>query len=606
MENEYVRYTVVKCFLLIVILLIGGRLFFLQIVNDEYKSRADNNALRYIVQHPPRGEVYDRNGVFLVRSKDSYDFMVVPRDVEPFDTALIVDALGVTREQFDREFRRASNYSRRQPSVMFKQLAKEVKLKYDEIQVPGFYMQYRTARDYPSKMAGNLLGYVSEVGPATIKRDSYYKSGDYIGMSGIEQAYENELRGKKGIKVEMVDVWGMPQGSYKNGELDSAAVMGNSIVTTIDGELQQFAEELLEGKVGSVVAIEPSTGEILVMASSPSYDPDLLVGRDRGNNYMDLLNDKRRPLFNRAVMAFYPPGSTFKVVNGLIGMQLGVAKATDVHSCYGSYPIGRGVGCHSHSPNLDMAQATANSCNAYFCYVYRDILDKGPRGNVKENYELWREMVQKFGFGNKLGSDFNGELSGILRDRAYFDRVYGGWWNSLTLISMSIGQGELGVTLLQMANLSAIVANRGYYYTPHVVKEVIGKDSIDSRFKEKHFTGVDTKYFDPIVEGMYGAVHEAGGTARVADVAGLEICGKTGTAQNPQGADHSTFMCFAPRDNPKISVSVYIEHGRFGGTSAAPIASLLVEKYLTDTVTRPELVKRMKDMTINYPMYDKK
>ncbi len=597
------RYNVIKVLLVAIFVVMGVRLFDLQILSDDLKQRADGNALRHVVQYPPRGEVYDRNGEFLVRSREAYDILVVPRDVEPFDTAALASTIGVTPEELKKAMLKARRYSLRQPSIIFKEFPKEVKLKLDEKPVKGFYTQFRTMRTYPSKMAGNLLGYVGKVPERILKSDKYYQKDDNIGMSGIEQAYETDLRGEKGLKVQMVDVFGVPQGSYHDGRDDIKAVPGKYIVSTIDGELQALAEELLEGKVGSVVAIEPATGEILVMASSPSYDPDLLVGPQRGNNYMKMLYDKRKPLFNRAVMAYYPPGSTFKVINGLLGMQYGVVKPSDTYVCHGRYPIGRGVGCHNHTPVLDMAGATQHSCNAYFCYVYRDILDNGPKGNLRDNYEYWRKGVESFGFGRKLNSDFMGELGGIVRTADYFDRVYRKSWNSLTLISMSIGQGELGVTPLQMANLAATVANRGFYYIPHVIKEIEGQDSIDRRFYEKHMTVVDPKHFDCIVEGMYNGVHQPGGTGQVANVPGLAICGKTGTAQNPQGADHSTFMSFAPRNNPKIAVSVYIEHGRFGATAAAPIASLLIEKYLTDTITRPYLVDRVENMVINYPMY---
>lgn len=603
MEKEYIRFNVLRIALFVVIAIIGVRLFYLQVIDSDLKSQANNNALRDQVQHPPRGEVYDRNGEFLVQSKESYDLVVIPRDVEPFDTTLFADIIGVTKELFIKELRKASAFSRRQPSVLFKQLPKEVKLKLDEKRIKGFYTQYRTVRTYPCKLAGNLLGYVSEVNDKIIRRNPYYKMGDYIGMSGIEQAYEEYLRGKKGIKIEMVDAHGVPQGSFRNGELDTMAQRGQSIISTLDADLQLFAEELLVGKIGSVVAIEPATGEILVMASSPSYDPDLLVGRQRGNNYMAMLRDVRKPLFNRAVMASYPPGSIFKVVNGLIGMQFGTASATDLHSCYGGYPIGRGVKCHNHIPTLDMASATQNSCNAYFCYVLRDILDKGGRGSFRNNYNAWRDAVLSFGIGVKLGSDFLDELSGNVPTSEFYDKRYRGSWNSLTVISLAIGQGEMGITPLQMANLAAIVANRGYYYIPHVVKSIEGVDSIDRRFYERHTTAVEARHFDPIVEGMYKAVHEAGGTAQRIRVDGLEMCGKTGTAENPRGADNSTYISFAPKNNPKIAIAVYIEHGRFGASAAAPIASLLVEKYLTDTVKRPDLVQRMKELQINYPMY---
>lgn len=591
---------------LVVAAIIIVRLFYLQILDPQYKAVANSNALRYQVQFPPRGEVYDRNGEFLVQSKESYDLVMIPRDVEPFDTVLFAQTLGVSRDELVREMRKAASFSRRSPSVIFKQLPKEVKLRLDERMVKGFTTQYRTVRTYPRKLAGNLLGYVGEVNARIIERDPYYRMGDYIGMSGIERAYERELRGVKGIKIEMVDAFGVPKGSYNNGAMDTMAQPGMAIVATLDARLQQLAEELMVGKIGSVVAIEPATGEILVMASSPSYDPDLLVGRQRGNNYMKMVYDKTKPLFNRAVMSSYPPGSIFKVVNGLLGMQFGVAKYTDLHSCHMGYTVGRGVACHAHGSPLNMVDATQTSCNAYFCYVLRDILDRGGRKNIGANFDEWREGVMSFGFGRKLGSDFEDELRGNVPSSEFYDKRYRGSWNSLTVISLSIGQGEMGVTPLQMANLAATLANRGYYYIPHVVKSINGADSIDSRFRERQYTVVQAQHFDPIVEGMYRAVNVPGGTAGVARVDGLDICGKTGTAQNPQGADHSVFICFAPRDNPKIAVAVFVEHGRWGAAAAAPIASLLVEKYLTDTVKRADLVTRMKDMAISYPMYHNK
>ncbi|MEG0815338.1 MAG: penicillin-binding transpeptidase domain-containing protein [Mucinivorans sp.] len=606
MDKGYLKYNYLKIMLFAVGAIFCGRLLYLQVFNSDLKTRADGNALRYQVQHPPRGEVYDRRGEFLVQSKESYDLVVIPRDVEPFDTVRFAEILGVTKDLLVGELNKASAYSRRSPSVIFKQLSQDVKLKLDEKRVAGFYAQYRTVRTYPRKLAGNLLGYVGEVNDRIIRNDPYYKMGDYIGMSGIEQAYEEVLRGKKGVKIEMVDTHGVPQGSYLNGKNDTLAQPGHAIVATIDARLQALAEELMRGKIGSVVAIEPATGEILVMASSPSYDPDLLVGRERGNNYMNMVRDVRHPIFNRAVMARYPPGSTFKVVNGLLGMQFGVAHETDIHSCYGGYPYGRGVGCHAHNPNLDMSAAVQNSCNAYFCYVFRDILERSGQGSLKLNYDKWREGVLSFGFGRKLDSDFQGELKGNVPSSNFYNKTYRGQWNALTVISLSIGQGELGCTPLQMANLAATVANRGYYYIPHVVKKIEGRDSIDARFYKKNYTVVDPKYFTPIVDGMYRAVHEGGGTAQGARIDGFDVCGKTGTAQNGQGANHSTFMCFAPRDNPRIAVSVYVEHGGYGASMAVPIASMIVEEYLTDTIKREDLRKRIGETEIYYPMYREK
>lgn len=607
MSSGYSKERVLQIVLLLVAVVIVCRLFYLQVVDSDYKSSARNNAMRHMVQYPPRGEVYDRNGEFLVQSIEVYDLMVIPRDTEDFDTLYLARNLGVTVEDVRKELVKARAYSRSKPSVIFKQLSKETKLKLDERNIPGFYTQYRTSRSYPRKIAGNLLGYISEVDPAGIARDPYYRMGDYIGKSGIERSYEEVLRGVKGVKIELVDALGVPKGSYMDGQFDTLPVPGKAITCTIDAELQAFAEQLMEGKVGSVVAIEPATGEILVMASAPSYDPDKLVGREVGNNYMELMRNPRRPAVNRAVQSKYPPGSTFKIVNGLIGLQEGVARLTDLHPCHGGYPIGRGVKCHNHPSPINMVQATAMSCNAYFCYVFRDIVDNPKNGGIRKGgFDVWREYVLSFGFGRTLDSDFKDETGGSVPSSATYNNMYRGSWNSLTVVSLSIGQGELGVTPLQLANMGATIANRGHYFTPHVVKAIQGEESIDPRFKEKHFTKVDPGHFNGIVQGMYEAVHEAGGTSRIAYIPGLDVCGKTGTAQNPSGADHSTFLCFAPRDNPKIVVSVYVEHGRFGATTAAPIASLLVEKYLTDTVKRADLVKRMIEYPIAYPMYDRR
>ncbi len=599
------RYRIMVSVLILTALVLLSGLFYIQVVDSNYLVLARNNTLRNQVQFPPRGEVYDRNGEFLVQSRDSYDLMVIPRDVEPFDTLALSNLLDVSPERLKKEFKKASRYSKRKPSTLFKQLPKEVKLMLDEKRLKGFYTVYRTVRTYPRQIAGNLLGYVGEVSQRQIDNDKYYKSGDYAGMSGLEQAYENELRGHKGVAVEMVDAFGLPQGSYSGGAYDTLAIPGKAIVSTLDASLQELAEELMVGKIGSCVAIEPSTGEILVMANSPSYNPDLLIGRQRGNNYAKMANDNTRPLFNRAVKSRYPPGSTFKIVNGLIGLQEGVNAFSDKYPCHGRYPFGRGVKCHGHWSPIDMIGATQTSCNAYFCYVTRGIYSNPKYKNIQESFDKWREYVLSFGFGRKLGSDFLGENSGFVPSASYYDKLYNGSWNPLTVISLSIGQGELGTTPLQMANLAAIMANKGYYYIPHVVKEIDGQDSIDSKFYKKQFTMVELKHFEPIVEGMYRAVNEPGGTSGGARLPGFDVCGKTGTAENSY-ADHSVFICFAPRENPKIAMAVYIEHGRFGASTAVPIASVLLEKYLTGKVENTWKVDLIKNKKIAYPMYEKK
>lgn len=599
------RAAILSLFIVAAFAILVLRLFNIQILDDSYKRAARNNVLRQEVQHPPRGEVYDRNGELLVRSIPSYDLMAIPRDVRAFDTVALARIAGVEPEKIATELRRAARYSVRRPSLIVKQMSLESKLLFDEGDFPGFYTVYRTMRSYPRKMAGNLLGYISEVDEATIERDDYYQRGDYRGMSGIERTYEEVLRGDKGLKVNVVDVHGITQGSYQDGEADLPAIPGTAITTSLDADLQALGEELMKDKVGSIIAIEPATGEILVMVSSPGYDPDELVGRDRGNNYIKLLRNPRHPLFNRGVMSRYPPGSTFKLVNGLIALQEGVISTAQRYPCHGGYTIGRGVKCHNHPSPVNLRQAVQMSCNTYFCYALRDILENDRYGSVKDAFDVWNDYVYSFGFGRSLGSDLAGELSGFVPTRATYDRIYHGRWNSLTVISLSIGQGELGCTPLQMANLAAILANRGYYYTPHIVRHIDGRDSLDSRFYEKHYTMVDPSHFGIVVEGMFDAVHKAGGTGRLAYVPGLDICGKTGTAQNPHGKDHATFLCFAPKDDPKIAVSVYVEHGGFGGSVAAPIASLIVEQYLTDTITRPALMDYIKQTQIAYPYYDR-
>jgi len=604
--EDFRRMRTLQFVVLLIFSVIGLRIFYLQILDTKYKRLAEGNALRHEIQYPPRGEVFDRNGEYLVKSKECYDLMVVWREMDRagFDTMRMCSILNLSKKRLMRKLADA-RMSPRKASLVTNFVSKEDKLRLDACNFKGFFTVYRTVREYPRKVGGNLLGYVGEVSQRDIDRDSYYRMGDYIGKSGVESAYEEVLRGTKGVKISEVDTHGATKGSYMEGRLDTLPVAGKYIVCTIDARLQKFCEELMEGKVGAAVAIEPSTGEILMMVSSPTYDPDELVGRERGNHYMQMLGNKRRPLFNRAVSAKYPPGSTFKLVQGLIGMQEGVLKPSNAYPCHGGYSYGsKKMKCHAHSSPLDLRDAVANSCNAYFCYVLRNILDNPRYGSVKEGFDVWEEYVKSFGFGRKLDSDFNGEGNGYVPDRAFYDRRYRGSWNSLTVISLSIGQGELGCTPLQMANLAAIVANRGYYYIPHIVKKIEGRDSIDRRFYERRYTKVDPKYFEPIAEGMWRGVQVAG-TSRMAYLPGQNVCGKTGTAQNPHGRDHSTFLSFAPKDNPKIAISVYVENAGFGASAALPIASLLEEFYLTDTITRPDLVERVKQMQIYYPAYAK-
>ncbi len=603
-------YMRVKALQVIVLLIVGtmlGRLFYIQVIDGRYKEMAANNALRHEVQYPPRGEVRDRNGEFIVQSRDSYDLMVIARELpkEGFDTMRLCRVVGIGKEQLVEQLHKAATRSR-VPFMITNQLSKEVKLRFDECNFRGFYTVYRTIRSYPRKIGGNLMGYVGEINAEMLRTHPDYRAGDYIGISGLESAYEEVLRGKKGVKINEVDTHGAVKGSYRNGMYDSLPVPGRSIVCTIDAKLQALAEELMEGKVGSVVAIEPSTGEILLMVSSPTYDPDELVGKNLRTNYVKLLHDPRRPLYNRAVSSHYPPGSTFKLVQGLIGLQEGVLRPETRYPCYGGYSYGnKKMKCHAHASPLDLRGAVANSCNAYFCYVFRNIIDNDRYGSVKEGLDVWADYVRSFGYGRRLDSDFANETRGYVPTSERYDRVYHNSWRSQTIISLSIGQGELGCTPLQMANFAAILANRGYYYIPHIVRSVEGQDSLEHRFYERQYTKVDSVHFVPIVEGMWQGVNVAGTSWRAA-VPGLDICGKTGTAQNPHGRDHSTFLSFAPKDDPKIAISVYVENGGFGATIALPIASLLIEQYLTDTITRPAMVEQVKQMQIYYPAYAKK
>ncbi len=584
-------------------LLLLGKLFYIQIINDEYKKDASNNSMVYADIYPPRGVIYDRNGEILVGNSVCYDILVTPRDVPEFDTLALAEALDTTadflreRMAYYRKYRSRIGY---RTVTLLKQVSPETCMKFAEKQYlfPGFRSQMRSIRDYPFNAGGNLLGYISEVNSDDISKNPEYEAGDYIGRTGLESAMEKELRGEKGYHILLRDSRNRLQSSYLDGREDKPAVPGNNIVSTIDAHLQQYGQQLMEGKVGSVVAIEPSTGEILAMVSSPGIDVDVLA--HIGEHYDSLSRDPRKPMFNRTVMASYPPGSVFKLVNGLIGLQEGVLKPSDRYPCNMGYwyTRTRRLGCHAHSSPLDFESAIATSCNGYFCYVLKNILENGKYASTADALDAWREYVLSFGFGEKLGSGIPAELGGNIPTSDYYDRLYGrGRWKFQTIVSLSIGQGEIGVTPLQIANLAAIMANRGYWYIPHLVKDSENVE-IDPKYKERHYTLVDTSYFETAVDGMYKAVNgggTAGGTALAAAVPGLDVCGKTGTAQNPHGEDNAVFICFAPKDEPKIAVAAYVENAGFGATWALPVASLMLEKYLTGDICpqRRYLEKRM-------------
>ena len=600
-DQDYARYRILRWIVIAVGAVLLVRLFGMQILSDEYDAKATMNIVRAEVEYPMRGEVLDRRGEYLVKSRVCYDVMVIYRELpkEGFDTTRLATILDITPERLVRQLNKAKS-SPRAPTLVVGYLSQEAKLLLDEGGFSGFHTRFRTAREYPRKIGGNLLGYVSEVTADQVRRWEYYESGDYIGVGGVESAYETMLRGEKGVSYRIYDSHGALKGSYNEGADDKLPVKGSQLTSTIDARLQEFAEELMEGKIGAVVAIEPSTGEILVMVSSPSYNPDLMVGRQRNNNYADMLHNQRQPQFNRAVKAKYPPGSTFKLVQGLIGLQEGVLRSSDRYPCSMGFSYGsRKMACHAHSSPLDLRDAVAHSCNAYFCYVFRDMITNAKYGSVKEGVRVWNEYVYSFGFGRQLGTDLYGEGAGYVPTPEYYDQGYDGRWNWGTVINCAIGQGALGCTPLQMANLAAIVANRGYYYIPHIIKQIEGRDSIDQRFYERHYTMVDSIHFVPIVEGMWRGVNVAGTSGR-ARLDGYDVCGKTGTAQNPNGADHSTFLSFAPKNNPKIAISVYVEHGGFGASIALPIASLIEELYLTDTIKRPEMVQQVLNFKPNY------
>ena len=588
-------------------LLLLGKIFSLQMIDGRYKEDANRNSTVYETIYPTRGIIYDRKGRILVGNKVAYDILVSPREVQAFDTVALAKVLGVTPE-FIRE--KMQDYNRRRRSIgfqsvtMMRTVPAETYMRFDEVKYrfPGFRGQVRSIRDYPYNAGGNLLGYVSEVNKSYIdNHPGEYVSGDYAGMTGIEAAREKELRGEKGYHIYLRNSRNQIEQAYKDGADDKEAIPGHDIVTTIDAALQQYGQELMKNKVGSIVAIEPSTGEILALVSSPGIDVSQLA--DIGKYWGEISSNPYKPMYNRAVQASYPPGSVFKLVNGLIGLQEGVLRPEMMYPCSQGYHFGAGhkLGCHAHKSPINMEESIMMSCNAYYCYVLKNILDNRKYGSVAEGLDAWHEYVESFGFGRKLGSDFPAELSGSIPTSKTYNRAYGkGRWNSTTVISISIGQGEILATPMHLANLCATIANRGHYYIPHIVKASEG-GSIDQRFYEPQYTKVDTTHFPKIIGGMWKAVNSGpgmGGTAWIAHVDSLEICGKTGTAQNPRGADNSVFICFAPMDNPQIAIAAYVENGGFGASYAAPMASLMVEKYLKGSVSRPALEKRMKEANL--------
>jgi penicillin-binding protein 2 len=587
MDQYATRRNIIAGIILLATFILLIRLFYVQVIDSSYKLSAENNSKRIEVLYPARGLIYDRNKKLIVYNQPAYDLMIAPYELKPFDSLELCSLINVDMNRLRTGIKRSFNPRyRREPFI--KQLSPEAYARLQEklYKFHGFYVRSRTLRRYDQEIASHLFGYVGEVDEKLMASNNYYALGDYIGISGMEGYYEKVLRGEKGQEVLLVDVHGKVKGPYQGGRFDKDAVVGKNLVCTIDEDLQAYGEKLMKGYKGSIVAIEPATGEILALISAPSYSPSLLIGRERTANYSKLLTDPLEPIFNRALMANYPPGSTFKPIQALIGLQEGVISASSSFSCNMGFHIGKTVGCHEHSSPLDLVHGMMNSCNAYFCNVYKRIIENQEYKSTELAYNVWRKYVLSFGFGSRLNSDFTNELKGFIAPTSYYDRYYGAnHWNALTTISLAIGQGEILITPLQMANMSATIANRGYYYIPHVVKKIEGIDTIESRFYKKHIIDIDTQNFNLVVRGMELAVNGgAGSTAGIAQIKDILVCGKTGTAQNPHGADHSVFMAFAPKNNPKIAISVYVEHGVWGARYAAPIASLMIEKYLNDSI----------------------
>lgn len=589
MERDYRlarRRYVIGGAVLVVVALFIVRLFMLQIMSDDYKKNADSNAFLQKIQYPSRGVIYDRTGKLLVYNQPAYDITVVMKEITQLDTLDLCNTLKITPEFVRKRFsdlkdrRLNPGYSPYTNQVFLTQLSGEDCGIFQEkmFKFPGFYIQRRTIRQYKYNAGAHILGDIAEVSKSDMESDTYYQPGDFIGKQGVERFYEKQLRGEKGIEVLLRDAHGRIQGNYMDGKFDKASVPGKNLTLSLDIELQMLGERLLEGKIGSIVAIEPFTGEVLCLVSSPTYDPRLMIGRNRGKNHFAMSRNPWKPLLNRAIMGTYPPGSTFKTTQGLTFLQEGIINAGTTFPCsHGFSYRGLHVGCHAHPSPLPLLPSIATSCNSYFCWgLYYMIGSRQKYGSVQNAMNTWRDYMVSMGFGYKLGIDLPGEKRGMIPNAQFYDKAYRGSWNGLTVISIAIGQGEVTATPLQIANLGATIANRGYFVTPHVVKEIEG-EPMDSVFSEKRYTKVDKSHYDEVAQGMRMAV--LGGTCRTANMPDIEICGKTGTAQN-HGKDHSAFMGFAPLNNPKIAVAVYVENGGWGATYGVPIGKLIIEKYI--------------------------
>lgn len=586
--------------LIVVFVIMVGRLFSLQMATDKYYLNSIKNASNAITLYPDRGIIYDRNGKLLVYNDVVFDLAVEKRKIKNLDTIALCKILKMDTAIFRKKLAKIRT---RILHPFLKDLSPEIYVPLQEniAEFSGFILEQKTDRRYKHNAAAHVLGYTGEVSDKELKADRYYQLGESKGKTGLEAEYEQYLRGYKGVKVVIRDSRQIEKGSFKAGALDSTPIAGSVIYSSIDYNLQEMAENMLANKIGSIVAIEPSTGEVLALANNPTYDLNKMIGSSRTANYIQLLKDPNKPFFNRAIKARYPPGSTFKTVQAAIGLQQGIVENESTYPCYGGYRMGRlKVGCHAHPPRLNLPQSIQKSCNAWYCYLFKDIIEDSTYQNVANGYHNWRNYLLKFGMGKKTGIDLPNEGGGFVPDTGFFNRYYGkGRWRSSMIISLSIGQGEMGATPLQIANYAACIANRGHWYTPHVVKRIEGLDTLPSRYTQRNETGISPAHFEKVIEGMAQVV-APGGTARGAAIPGLEVCGKTGTSQNSHGKDHSLFIGFAPRDNPKIAIAAVIENGGYGATYAAPMVTVLLERYLAGNDSnfvskKPILYDRMRN-----------
>ncbi|MDI6047294.1 penicillin-binding protein 2 [Flavobacterium yafengii] len=596
------RKVLLPSLIIIATSLLVMRIFYLQIVDDTLKLKSENNAIKKKYEYPERGYMYDRKGKLLVANQASYDIMVIPREVKNTDTLEFCQLLNITKDDFIKKIEKAKVYSPRLPSVFLSQLNKSEFAAFQEKirKYEGFYFQKRSLRDYEVDFGANIFGFITQVNEKLVAKNPYYNSGDLIGKQGVEESYEDLLRGVKGVKYIQKDKYNREIGSYKDGKYDTIAVQGEDINLTIDAEIQKYGEELMINKRGGIVAIEPSTGEILALVTAPSYDPGILVGRQRSKNYTELYRDSiAKPLYDRGLLAEYPPGSPFKILTGLVALQEGVIDDNTTVFCNRgfSYARGRFMGCHCHGGALQLHRGIFESCNSYFATAYMKTINKYSK--PAQAVDIWSKHVKSFGLGQFMGYDLPTGKKGKVPDSKTYKRIYpNGGWRSTTIVSNSIGQGEVLMTPIQLANMMATIANEGHYYTPHIIKKIEGH-KIDEKFTTKHITTIDKKHFKPIISGLFDVYNL--GTARSLRVEGIDICGKTGTAENfakiggvrVKMEDHSIFVAFAPKDNPKIAIAVMVENGGYGATIAGPIASLMIEKYLRQKITRVDLEKRI-------------